>query len=186
MQLLINSLPRSLPPLPKAVAPTFEAYSPLPAPPPWVVAPHIDAYSSPSPSPPAQGRGPYIEADRLELNETYKHKFFLDDPIGGEHMNILKAGLETCHRLVAVSHGYAWECQTQDGGWGLDMVVRDNAWKLRGIVNGIDYNEWNPVRGARGRGGVCSVRVWGGRGRVQCACVRGAGRRVHVCAVCSV
>lgn len=35
--------------------------------------------------------------------------------------------------------GYAWECQTPEGGWGLDAVVRDNNWKLRGIVNGIDY-----------------------------------------------
>lgn len=41
--------------------------------------------------------------------------------------------------------GYAWECQTQEGGWGLDAVVRENAWKLRGIVNGIDYKEWSPV-----------------------------------------
>ena len=39
---------------------------------------------------------------------------------------------------------YAWECQTQEGGWGLDGVLRDNAWKLRGIVNGMDYQEWSP------------------------------------------
>lgn len=41
--------------------------------------------------------------------------------------------------------GYAWECQTQEGGWGLDQVVRENNWKLRGIVNGIDYKEWSPA-----------------------------------------
>jgi starch synthase len=40
---------------------------------------------------------------------------------------------------------YAWECQTQEGGWGLDAVLRDHSWKLRGIVNGIDYSEWNPA-----------------------------------------
>jgi starch synthase len=39
----------------------------------------------------------------------------------------------------APADGYAWECQTQEGGWGLDQVVRENNWKLRGIVNGIDY-----------------------------------------------
>lgn len=48
----------------------------------------------------------------------------------------LQAGAITAHRIVAVSHGYAWECQTQDGGWGLDGVLRDHSWKLRGIVNG--------------------------------------------------
>ena len=63
----------------------------------------------------------------------------LYDPIGGEHMNVMKAGLTNAHRIVAVSDGYAWECQTPEGGWGLDQVVRDNNWKLRGIVNGIDY-----------------------------------------------
>ena len=39
---------------------------------------------------------------------------------------------------------YAWECQTPEGGWGLDAVLRDNSWKLRGIINGIDYSEWSP------------------------------------------
>ena len=35
----------------------------------------------------------------------YRECFRLDDPIGGEHMNIMKAGLITAHRIVAVSHG---------------------------------------------------------------------------------
>lgn len=34
--------------------------------------------------------------------------------------------------MVAVSHGYAWECQTQEGGWGLHAVFQEHAWKLRG------------------------------------------------------
>lgn len=40
---------------------------------------------------------------------------------------------------------YAWECQTQEGGWGLDWVLREHSWKLRGIVNGIDINDWSPA-----------------------------------------
>ena len=39
---------------------------------------------------------------------------------------------------------YAWECQTQEGGWGLDGSLREHSWKLKGIVNGIDYSEWSP------------------------------------------
>ena len=39
---------------------------------------------------------------------------------------------------------YAWECQTPEGGWGLDHILRDSSWKFRGIVNGMDYNEWSP------------------------------------------
>lgn len=36
----------------------------------------------------------------------------------------------------------------QDGGWGLDAVLRDHSWKLRGVVNGIDTQEWHPERDA--------------------------------------
>lgn len=34
----------------------------------------------------------------------------------------------------------------QDGGWGLHEVLKESDWKLRGIVNGIDTQEWNPLR----------------------------------------
>lgn len=92
-----------------------------------------------------QGRGPFVETNGLELNETYKEMFRLYDPVGGEHMNIMKVGLQTAHRLVAVSHGYAWECLTPEGGWGLHTILNESKWKLKGIVNGIDQREWNPV-----------------------------------------
>lgn len=46
--------------------------------------------------------------------------------------------------LMLVSCRYAWECQTQEGGWGLDQILRDSSWKFRGIVNGMDYGEWSP------------------------------------------
>ncbi|KAH9306696.1 hypothetical protein KI387_011100, partial [Taxus chinensis] len=91
-----------------------------------------------------QGRGPLNDFHLLTLPDDYLEKFMLDDPIGGAHLNIFMAGLKTAHRLVTVSHGYAWECQTMEGGWGLHDVVKENAWKLRGIVNGIDNKEWNP------------------------------------------
>uniref|UniRef100_A0A7S0WI69 Starch synthase, chloroplastic/amyloplastic n=1 Tax=Pyramimonas obovata TaxID=1411642 RepID=A0A7S0WI69_9CHLO len=91
-----------------------------------------------------QGRGPAEELDGLFIPDHYRGHFMLDDPIGGEHMNILKAGLAVAHRIVAVSHGYAWEIQTDMGGWGLAPLLRDQSWKVRGIVNGIDYDEWNP------------------------------------------
>ncbi|GBF97168.1 granule-bound starch synthase chloroplastic [Raphidocelis subcapitata] len=92
-----------------------------------------------------QGRAPFVESARLDLSDNYREQMRLYDPIGGEHMNVMKAGLVNSHRIVAVSDGYAWECQTQEGGWGLDAIIRENNWKLRGIVNGIDYNEWSPM-----------------------------------------
>jgi len=91
-----------------------------------------------------QGRGPYKLAKDLNLPEHYREMTLLDDPFGGECMNMYKAGLMNAHRWVAVSTGYAWEVQTDMGGKGLAPVLRDESWKMNGIVNGIDYAEWSP------------------------------------------
>jgi glycogen synthase len=65
-----------------------------------------------------------------------------------------------CCCLLLPADGYAWECQTQEGGWGLDAVVRENNWKLRGIVNGIDYKEWSPENDVHLTGdGYCQYDV---------------------------
>jgi starch synthase len=93
-----------------------------------------------------QGRGPLNEFDRLGLDAgKYKDKFYLDDPFGGECMNIMQAGLRLATKVIAVSEGYAWEISTDMGGWGLAPCVREfGQGKLSGIVNGIDYDEWSP------------------------------------------
>ncbi|KAK7374892.1 hypothetical protein VNO80_08335 [Phaseolus coccineus] len=52
-------------------------------------------------------------------------------------------GLKTADRVVTVSHGYAWELKASEGGWGLHGIIKDNDWKLRGIVNGVDNKDWN-------------------------------------------
>lgn len=79
-----------------------------------------------------------------DLPEHYIDLFKLYDPVGGDHFNIFAAGLKAADRVVTVSHGYAWELKTSEGGWGLHGIINENDWKLRGIVNGIDTKEWNP------------------------------------------
>nr|ABA64552.1 starch synthase II [Amaranthus cruentus] len=91
-----------------------------------------------------QGRGPVDDFTYVDLPPHYLDYFKLYDPVGGEHFNIFAAGLKTADRILTVSHGYAWELKTQEGGWGLHGIINDNDWKLRGIVNGIDVTEWNP------------------------------------------
>ena len=73
------------------------------------------------------GRGPLDDYKFLDLPQHYIDCFKLYDPVGGEHLNIFMAGLKTAHQIVAVSHGYAWECQTSEGGWGLHEVIKENA-----------------------------------------------------------
>ncbi|KAL4439933.1 hypothetical protein ABPG75_002934 [Micractinium tetrahymenae] len=92
-----------------------------------------------------QGRGPVEDLGLLEVPEDYAPLFWNKDERQQQHMNVMKAGAITSHRIVAVSNKYAEECQTPLGGWGLDAVLRSQAWKLRGVVNGIDCMEWSPV-----------------------------------------
>jgi starch synthase len=71
--------------------------------------------------------------------------FKLYDPFGGDHLNIFAAGIKAADRLLTVSHGYAWELKTPDGGWGgLHNIINECDWKFQGIVNGIDTSDWNP------------------------------------------
>ncbi len=61
------------------------------------------------------------------------------------NMNLLKGGILFADAFTTVSETYAREVQTPEGGAGLDAVVREHAHKLHGILNGADYDIWNPA-----------------------------------------
>ncbi len=58
--------------------------------------------------------------------------------------NCLKGGVVYADVITTVSPTYAEEIRTHEGGEGLDGVMNDRADKLSGILNGIDYEEFNP------------------------------------------
>jgi starch synthase len=58
--------------------------------------------------------------------------------------NMLKGGLAYCDMISTVSNTYAGEIQSEFYGEGLDAHLRYHSGKLRGIVNGIDCDIWNP------------------------------------------
>jgi starch synthase len=62
-----------------------------------------------------------------------------------DQVNYLKAGLVYSDALNTVSERYAQEIQTEEFGHGLQGVLKSRASDLYGIVNGIDYGEWNPA-----------------------------------------
>lgn len=57
--------------------------------------------------------------------------------------NCLKAGLCCADVLTAVSPRYAREITTPEFGCGLDGLLRERQASLFGILNGVDYDEWN-------------------------------------------
>ena len=61
-------------------------------------------------------------------------------------VNFLKAGIISADILNTVSATYAREILTAASGFGLDGVIRDREKDLYGVINGIDYEEWNPSK----------------------------------------
>jgi len=60
-------------------------------------------------------------------------------------LNLLKGGLLFSDIITTVSPTYAQEIQTPLSGCGLDGVLRERKKDLFGIINGIDYQVWQPA-----------------------------------------
>src|SRR4029453_7655853 len=58
-------------------------------------------------------------------------------------MNCLKTGIVYVDRITTVSPRYAREITTEEFGCGLAGVLRRRRDALVGILNGVDYEEWN-------------------------------------------
>ena len=56
----------------------------------------------------------------------------------------MKGAIVCCDRLTTVSPSYAGEIQYA-GGYGLEPIIRENSYKLSGIINGIDVNQYDPA-----------------------------------------
>jgi starch synthase len=61
-------------------------------------------------------------------------------------VNFLKAGIVYSDAITTVSPRYAREICTEEYGCSLDPVLRERRHKLTGILNGVDYDEWNTTR----------------------------------------
>lgn len=59
-------------------------------------------------------------------------------------VNYLKSAIITADRIVAVSPSYSEEIKYSDSGCGLNKIIKQNEYKLTGILNGLDYDFYNP------------------------------------------
>ena len=80
----------------------------------------------------------------MDVLDVGWHHFHAHGLAHDGQVNLLKGGLYHATLLNAVSPGYAREIQTPAFGYGLDGVLRERAADLAGVLNGIDYDEWNP------------------------------------------
>lgn len=64
--------------------------------------------------------------------------------LAGGRVNPLREGIAHAHAISTVSPTYALEIQTPEFGHGLDNLLRARAGSLTGILNGVDYEEWDP------------------------------------------
>jgi starch synthase len=60
-------------------------------------------------------------------------------------VNLLKGGIVFSDFITTVSRKYAEEIQTPEFGCGLEGVLGAHADHLQGIVNGVDYEAWDPA-----------------------------------------
>ena len=61
-------------------------------------------------------------------------------------ISLLKAGIVYSDAITTVSPTYAMEIQTPEYGMGMEGILRERSSSLYGILNGVDYNEWDPSR----------------------------------------
>ena len=61
-----------------------------------------------------------------------------------DRVNLLQAGLRNADLLTTVSPTYAEEIKTPELGEGMDGLLRHRGADLFGVLNGIDYELWNP------------------------------------------
>lgn len=59
-------------------------------------------------------------------------------------INLMKGGILAADVVNTVSSTYCREIQTEEMGCGLHGVLQQRAHDLYGILNGIDYQDWNP------------------------------------------
>ncbi len=65
--------------------------------------------------------------------------------LGYGRINPMRHGILYADAVTTVSPTYAQEIRTPEGGYGLDADLRARHDSVSGILNGVDYDDWNPA-----------------------------------------
>ncbi|WP_374687287.1 glycogen synthase [Promineifilum sp.] len=82
----------------------------------------------------------------FEYMQLYTHGLAEE---GYGEVNFMARGIYHANIINTVSPTYAREIMTYEGGAGLDGLLRHRQRDLHGILNGLDYDEWNPATDPR-------------------------------------
>ncbi|MBT8079258.1 MAG: glycogen synthase GlgA [Gammaproteobacteria bacterium] len=89
-----------------------------------------------------QGMFPAYVLPELQLTGA-EHHLHQDDLKNGV-INFLKTGVMYADLITTVSPTYSREILGDDYGMGLNHLLRARVDSVVGILNGVDYDEWNP------------------------------------------
>lgn len=93
-----------------------------------------------------QGQGPeaVLHATGLGRPWYYYSKDRLQDDFNPSVINFMKGGITFANYANTVSPHHAWEARHTDFGFGLGDTLCRHQSKFGGILNGLDYDQWNP------------------------------------------
>ena len=92
-------------------------------------------------------------------------------------VNLLKAGIQYADMITTVSPTYAREIREPVGGMGLGMYLNDRGDRVRGILNGVDTELWNPRAPTSTCPPATARTTWPARRPARRRCRSGSGWR---------
>ncbi|MGD9599443.1 MAG: glycogen synthase [Steroidobacteraceae bacterium] len=90
-------------------------------------------------------QGVFAARDVADVGLSDRGRLHQDDLRAGL-INPLRHGILYAHAITTVSPTYAREIRTPEYGVGLDPDLRARGDAVSGILNGVDYDEWDPRR----------------------------------------
>ena len=86
-----------------------------------------------------------LRATKLNRPQYYYAYERLGDNFNKTAINLMKAGIVYSNFVTTVSPRHAWEARFTDQGFGLQNTLNIHQGKYGGVLNGIDYEYWNPL-----------------------------------------
>ena len=84
------------------------------------------------------------DAVGLEALTAFERRFAVPDGV-----DLLREAIVVADMVNTVSPSYAREILTPEGGAGLDALLRHRSYDVHGILNGLDYDSWDPAEDSR-------------------------------------